>query len=226
MVVHGPYPLGEPRVEREALAARAAGWQVEVLAMRRVGEAAEEQVDGVLVRRLPIEHRRGAGFAAALREYIGFTAWPRYGWHGGLPRSGSRPRSARLPNRRSLRATAPRSAGDSRHPRPFLGHVRDAIQRPFGAGAADVLLRIFERVGRGRQTQSSRCTSLTERARAARRCDTKVAVLLNSVDESRLPAVGRDGSSADGFRIVYHGTITPHYGVDLLVRGGGPAARG
>ena len=73
MVVHGPYPLGEPRVEREALAARAAGWQVEVLAMRRVGEAAEEQVDGVLVRRLPIEHRRGAGFAAALREYVGFT---------------------------------------------------------------------------------------------------------------------------------------------------------
>jgi len=73
MVVHGPYPLGEPRVEREALAARAAGWQVEVLATRRAGEAAEEQVDGVLVRRLPIEHRRGAGFAAALREYVGFT---------------------------------------------------------------------------------------------------------------------------------------------------------
>jgi hypothetical protein len=41
MLVHGPYPVGEPRVEREALVARDAGWAVDVLAMRRPGEAAE-----------------------------------------------------------------------------------------------------------------------------------------------------------------------------------------
>ena len=71
MVVHGPYPVGEPRVEREAAAARDAGWAVDVLAMRRPGELAEESVAGVRVRRLSLEHRRGTGFL----DTVGNT-WP------------------------------------------------------------------------------------------------------------------------------------------------------
>jgi glycosyltransferase involved in cell wall biosynthesis len=43
----------------------------------------------------------------------------------------------------------------------------------------------------------------------------KITIVLNSLDEALLP----DGPApaANGFRVVYHGTVTPHYGVDLVV---------
>src|SRR5215468_3499567 len=73
MLVHGPYP--EPRVEREAQAARANGWKVEVVAMRRPGEPAKESCDGVRVVRLPFNHVHGIGISSLVREYFGFTAF-------------------------------------------------------------------------------------------------------------------------------------------------------
>src|SRR4051794_9704471 len=73
MVVHAYYPLGEPRVEREAKAARDAGHAVEVLCLRGPDEPQRELVDGIAVRRLPVRHERGAGFARALGEYVAFT---------------------------------------------------------------------------------------------------------------------------------------------------------
>ena len=73
MVVHGAYPLGEPRVAREARAAVEAGWSVVVVAHRLQGEAAEETVDGARVLRLPYQHERGASFATLFREYFGFS---------------------------------------------------------------------------------------------------------------------------------------------------------
>jgi pyruvate dehydrogenase E1 component alpha subunit len=50
MVVHGPFPVGEPRVWQEGRAALAAGFEVDVLALGRPGEPAREQVDGMDVR--------------------------------------------------------------------------------------------------------------------------------------------------------------------------------
>jgi glycosyltransferase involved in cell wall biosynthesis len=41
---------------------------------------------------------------------------------------------------------------------------------------------------------------------------------MNTVEESRLPTSGGADRGRDGFRVVYHGTITPPYGVDLIVR--------
>src|SRR5436190_6751098 len=72
MVVHSYYP-SDVRVRREARAASAAGWDVDVLAMRDGSEAPDEVVDGVRVRRLPITHSRGGGFGRLLVEYLGFT---------------------------------------------------------------------------------------------------------------------------------------------------------
>jgi glycosyltransferase involved in cell wall biosynthesis len=45
----------------------------------------------------------------------------------------------------------------------------------------------------------------------------KTSVVMNSVDERLLPAVHRGADHRHGFRVVYHGTITPSYGVQLLV---------
>jgi glycosyltransferase involved in cell wall biosynthesis len=54
----------------------------------------------------------------------------------------------------------------------------------------------------------------------------KIVVVMNSLDESVL---SEDGDvpvgGADQFRIVYHGTVTPHYGVGLLVEAAALARR-
>jgi glycosyltransferase involved in cell wall biosynthesis len=43
----------------------------------------------------------------------------------------------------------------------------------------------------------------------------KLTVVMNSVDERSLPAPVL--ASNQGFRVVYHGTVTPHYGLELVV---------
>src|SRR5262249_22539563 len=46
----------------------------------------------------------------------------------------------------------------------------------------------------------------------------KVSVGVNSLDESVISDAGSAPNGAgEGFRIVYHGTVTPHYGVELLI---------
>ena len=48
--------------------------------------------------------------------------------------------------------------------------------------------------------------------------------MLNSLDESLLPETAQQ-PAVDPFRIVYHGTVTPHYGVDLVVQAFAQVAR-
>jgi glycosyltransferase involved in cell wall biosynthesis len=74
MVVHSRYPH-DPRVAREAKAARNAGYEVEVIALRESGEARREVVDGITIRRMNVSHRLwqgSAGLAAVLIEYLSF----------------------------------------------------------------------------------------------------------------------------------------------------------
>jgi glycosyltransferase involved in cell wall biosynthesis len=220
MIVHGPYPVGEPRVEREALAARDAGWAVDVLATRRPGEPSEEQVDGVCVRRLPLEHRRGVGLVGTLREYVGFAALAARELSRGerfdVVQVHAPPdfliTSALVPRLRGARVIL-----DIHDLSSDMFAIRFGDR--FGAGAADGLLRLVERAATCAAdavvtVHGPYRDELERRGVAAR----KLTVLMNSVDESHLPTPDGDSFPKDGFRVVYHGTITPHYGVDLLVR--------
>src|SRR6185437_15862431 len=59
MVVHSDFP-GDVRVAREVAAAADGGFDVTVVALRRDGQAAREQVARADVYRLPVSHKRGA----------------------------------------------------------------------------------------------------------------------------------------------------------------------
>src|SRR5688572_29521213 len=72
MLLHGYFP-DEPRVAAEARAAVDAGFEVDVVALRRPGEAPTDTVAGVRLRRLPVEHRRGGGLLRMVHEYAAFT---------------------------------------------------------------------------------------------------------------------------------------------------------
>jgi glycosyltransferase involved in cell wall biosynthesis len=219
MLVHGPYPVGEGRVAREALAALDAGWQVDVVAMRKPGEPAEEMVDGIAVLRLPLAHRWGAGPLAAVREYLGFTILASIRVAGlAARRRYDVVHVNNPPDFLILTAVVPKLLGakvifdvHDLSPDMFtmrfggrcgsrVGHQLLRAVELWSAKFADAVVTVHEPY---RRELAARGVPLE-----------KITVVMNSLDERLLPA---DGQSEDGFRVVYQGTITPPYGVHLLV---------
>ena len=224
MILHDYYP-DEPRVAAEARAASEAGFEVDVVALRRPGEAAAEEIGGIRLRRLPVEHRRGSGLGSMIREYLVF---------GGLATI----ESARLSFRRRydlvqvhnppdflvLAAIVPRLRGAK-----LVLDVHDLASDMFSmrfegrfvARVADRLLRFVERWA---ARVSTAVLTVHEPyrdelvARGVRK--DKITVVMNSLDERLLPLEERVRPK-DAFTIVYHGTITPHYGVELIVEAAG-----
>jgi glycosyltransferase involved in cell wall biosynthesis len=219
MVVHGPYPLGEPRVAREATVAVRHGYSVEVIAMRRGRELLEETIEGVRVTRLPIQHVRGAGIGRVVFEYLAFAAMA-----SGI--LGARSIVERYdivqihnpPDFLMVAAVFPRLLGsrivfDVHDPSPEMF----AMRFPGRAGAtAGLILRRIERLS---TMVADAVVTVHEPyrremiARGAR--ETKVSLVMNSLDEELLPPPAPRKKVLP--RIVYHGTITPSYGVELLV---------
>ena len=220
MLVHGPYPAGEPRVRRQARAAVDAGWEVEVVAMRCAGEPGKELVDGAEVHRLPMEHRRGSGALGLMGEYLGFTGLSVLE----LARLSLRRRHDVVqvhapPDFLLTAAAVPRLRGsrlilDVHDLSPDMFAMRFDGRR--GAAAADAVLRRIERMaGRAVDAVITVHEPYRRELIALGIPPDRVHVVMNSLDEQLLPPRReRDGS---GFRVVYHGTITPPYGVELLV---------
>jgi glycosyltransferase involved in cell wall biosynthesis len=219
MLLHDYYPE-EVRVAAQARAAVSAGFDVDVLALRGVGELEEERLDGVRVIRLPVRHRHGAGALALLREYLEFTALASV-------RAVSLSRRGRYdlvevhnpPDFLVVGALVPRLLGakvviDFHDLTPDMSMMRFANRE---GGALDRGLRMVERAA---AAASDAVLTVHEPYRSELTAHGvpygKITVVMNSLDESVLPD---ELSVPDrtGMDVVYHGTITPHYGVDLLV---------
>ena len=222
MVVHAYYPIGEPRVQREARAARDAGYDVEVLCLRGEGEPARETVDGVAVRRLPLAHVRGAGVGRLVYEYVAFAllaalavAFRRrapYAVHVHTP-----------PDFLAV-AALPAKARGAR----VLLDIHDLSPHMWEARFAPGLKRRVV-VGALRATERAACAladavvTVHEPYRRELVADgvreDSIAVVMNSPDDQLVERAGagveppRDGA----FTVAYHGTITAWYGVDLMI---------
>ena len=72
MIVHAYYPLGETRVQREALALIKGGYEVDVICLRYESEEATGDELGVGIYRLPLKRHRGHGLFVQLLEYLVF----------------------------------------------------------------------------------------------------------------------------------------------------------
>lgn len=221
-VVHGPFPLGEPRVARQVKVALDLGYDVDVVAMRQPGEAPCEEVGGARVLRLPIAHKRGRGAAGVLLEYAGFTALAtlRVGALA-FRRRYSAIQVNNPPDFLIAAAIAPKALGarvifDVHDLSPDMFSMR-FDGRP-GAALADRALRAMERWA-ARLADVVITVHEPYRQELGRRGvpKGKIAVVMNALDEALLPAATAPTEAGDGFRVVYHGTVTPHYGVQLLV---------
>src|SRR5688500_11273724 len=72
MIVHAQYPLGEVRVEREALALIDYGYEVDVICLQNSGEPAIDTADGVNIYRLPVSRNKERGRLFQFIEYMTF----------------------------------------------------------------------------------------------------------------------------------------------------------
>jgi glycosyltransferase involved in cell wall biosynthesis len=220
MLVHGPFPP-DPRVSRAVGVAIADGWDVDVLATRQPGQRAVEHFDGARVIRLPIAHRWGAGALHAVREYLGFTMLATMR----MARLAARQRYNVVhvnnpPDFLVLAAAMPKLLGakvilDVHDLSPDMFAMRFGSLR--GARLSDRTLRLVERTATHFADFVLTVHEPYRRELAARGVPPeKITVVMNSVDERLLPSA-RSAERENGFRIVYAGTVTPPYGVHLLV---------
>ncbi len=222
MVVHSRYPVGETRVQREAQALVAGGWDVSVLCLRGPGEPATETVDGVFVRRLPVDRNRGRGLGAQLVEYLTFFFLALAAlttWH--LRRRFDLVHIHNLPDFLVFSALPAKLTGASvvldlhdLMPEFFMARTGEsatspkvrlvALQERLSCGFADHVITV---------TEGWRETLATRGVRKD-----KTSVVMNLADPavfgSPLPKEPHD---PDELRLLYHGTFAHRYGVDLLV---------
>jgi glycosyltransferase involved in cell wall biosynthesis len=223
MLAHSYYEE-DPRVRREAEALVGAGRPVDVFALRRPGDAAEGELDGVRIHRLDIQRHQGAGVPTYLAEYLAF-----------LVRAGAaatrRHRRRRyglvqvhsMPDFLAFAGLPLRLVGV-----PLLLDLHEAMPEFFpirfpraGGGLAQRLLRWQERASIAVATHVITVNELLrERIIALGVRPDKVSVVPNH------PALRRFDQSAEAerpfmadgvLRLVYAGAVTPVYELDVAV---------
>ncbi len=220
MIVHSQYPLGETRVQREAGALVDAGFQVEVICLREEAEAFTEVVDRVRVHRMPVRRHRGSTMWAQLLEYLAFLilAGLFVGWRH-LRRRFDVVQVHNLPDALVFAAVIPKMMGakvildlHDLMPEFYAARVGSSmtgsmvrvvrLQERVSCAFADLVITVTDR---WRQTLADRGVPKE-----------KSAVVMNLADPAVFVRSTRYEHD-DGFTVIYHGTFTERYGVDLLV---------
>lgn len=220
MVVHAYYPVGETRVQREAAALVEQGMSVDVFCLRDAGEPFSQTVDGVNIRRLPIGRNRSRGVALQLIEYLTFLMAAGF-WLSiqHLRRRYHSVQVHNLPDFLAFAAVVPKLTGAR-----VLLDLHDLMPE-FLAARLNVSMRhplvrlvsLQERLSCGFADQVITVTDgwrqrLIERGVRA----DKISVVMNVADPQLFSRRSVDPSDGT-FTVLYHGTFTHRYGVDLLV---------
>ena len=226
------YPA-DTRVKRETQALRATGRRVAVIALRGAGERPVERCAGVLVVRVPSRKTRG-GFLAYLRDYLVFVARCRC-----LVARHRRLTHVRVVHVHTLpdfllwaalpaRRRGARVVLDMHEILPEFARARFG---GFGGRGLEAVARRVERWARRRAdvtiTVNRPIDDLLARRSIGR--PERRLVLHNTADPADLgteAGSGRDGGPIPGpLALVYHGTLTHMYGLDIAIRGVAEARR-
>jgi glycosyltransferase involved in cell wall biosynthesis len=225
MVVHAYYPLAETRVQREAETLVRAGFHVDVICLRNKGELRRDRWGGVEIHRLRARLDK-RGLATQLLSYMRFfmlATCRLTRLH--LRRPYQTVQVHNLPDFLVFCALVPKLHGvpvildlHDLMPEFFAGRFgrdRPAVARAIGwqerlsCRFADEVITVSEH---WRQ-------ALVDRGVPAARC----SVVMNLADErifhAAAPTAQPLGPTARGsFSLLYHGTVTHRYGLDLAVR--------
>lgn len=225
MIVHAYYPLGETRVEREAQALIQNGYEVEVVCLLHSSDKLNEEiVDDVHVYRLPVRRNKQRGAFGQLFEYLSFFFLALVkvtSLH--QKRSFGTVQAHNLPNFLVFAALWPKLTGAR-----VLLDIHDIMPEffamRFNLDMKSLLARLVlleERVSCWFAdkviiaTHRWRNTLISRGVKAE-----KISVVLNLADERlfKNEESPRHRHDIDGFKIIYHGTITRRYGVDAAIK--------
>jgi glycosyltransferase involved in cell wall biosynthesis len=225
MVVHDHYPK-DVRVWRAARAATEAGWKVTVICLRHPEEAPSEELEGVSVRRLPVEHRPGSRLKRILVEHTAMTllaSWAVLRLH--VRNRQDVVHINNPPDFLILAAVLPKLLGakvifDLHDLSPLMFDARLG-GRP-GARAIIKALTVQQRLACNFADRV-----ITPHQPSARRISESgvplehIGIMMNPPDGEvleRVLAQPRRRERGDGFLVAYHGTVTHWYGVGLIVQ--------
>ncbi len=223
MLVHSYYEE-DPRVRREAESLVARGRPVDVYALRRPGDGASAEIEGVRLHRIDVQRHQGAGLGTYLAEYLAFFV--RAGWaatrahrrrHYALLQVHTLPdflvfaglplRLAGVPLVLDLHEAMPEFFR-SRFPGASnpLVHQLLLVQERLAIAAADAVVTVND--------------ALADRLVGRGVGRDKITVVLNSpslarFDPSAHPA--RPFMADSHLRLVYAGALTPTYELDVVL---------
>lgn len=230
MVVHAHYPLGEPRVEREARALIRRGYEVDVICLRGDEEQPFEEVDGVDVYRLHVKRHKQHGPAVQLLEYLAFFLLAFFKLVVlQLRRRYIVIQVHNLPDFLVFATLVPKFAGvrvildiHDLMPEFFASSFRSSMsswpvrmliwQEQLSCRFADHIITV---------TESWRETLIKRGVPPE-----KVTVVMNVADNRVFHAASSTKQPTNGnerFNLIYHGSLTKRYGLDLLVKAVGTA---
>ncbi|MFN2467583.1 MAG: glycosyltransferase family 4 protein [Gaiellaceae bacterium] len=223
MVVHGTYPV-DPRVAREARVAQAEGFEVDVIALRGPGQPRTDVVEGSRVVRLPVPSFSRLRLGPVVGEYILFTFLASV--RAALLHSRRRYDVVQVhnpPDFLMAAALLPKLAGSG-----VVFDIHDLSSDMFSMRFGNMPFpSLFARALNEVERLAAHLSNAVITVHAPYRRElerrgvnpSKITVVMNSVDEALLPSTAPPPEGpGSGFRIVYHGSLTPHYGVELLVR--------
>jgi glycosyltransferase involved in cell wall biosynthesis len=227
MIVHAYYPVGETRVQREALALIDAGYAVDVICLREPGEAPRAEEDGVQIYRLPVRRHKGYGLFVQLLEYLVFLILAavrvtvlhlrqRYGTV----------QIHNLPDFLIFAGFIPKLTG-ARLVLDLHDLMPEFFASKFDSGMESRAVRLViwqERISCWfadhviTVTESWRQTLIMRGVPAD-----KVSVVMNVADPRIFKRNGNgkrpsSPTNGHGFHLIYHGTFAHRYGVDLILR--------
>lgn len=225
MVVHAYYPLGETRVQREALALVDAGYEVDVISLRKEGEPKRDRQESVNIYRLPVGRHKRAGPIVHLLEYLTFFLLA----SAKLLSLHVRQRycvvqAHNLPDFLVFVGLVPKLMGAR-----LILDIHDLMPEFYAASfetdMASLPVRLLAIEEQLSCRLADRVIVVTENAR---QCligrgtpSAKVSVVMNVADSKifyRIPNEQSTTPDAAHFNLIYHGTLTYRYGVDLLVK--------
>ena len=222
MVVHNYYPIGEPRVQRQAEALAQAGFEVDVICLRDHNEPATQVEEGIRIYRLPVRRDKQRGLAAQLLEYLAFffLAFVQ------LTRLYFQRRYQvvqvhNLPDFLVFVALIPRLMGAA-----VILDLHDLMPEFFMSRFGDEGNSLPVRLIRLQEQLSCRFANhvitvtelwretLVQRGVPPAKCSVVINVADNRIFNQRPPLE----PSEDSLHLIYHGALTHRYGVDLALR--------
>ncbi len=217
---------------REALALIEAGFQVDVICLRDRDDAKNDVVDGVNIYRLPVRRWRKGGFAGQLLEYVLFFILVALKLLQLYPqRKYQTVQAHNLPDFLVFSALLPKISGAK-----LILDIHDLMPEFFSATKGQRMDSFVARVVILQEKLACRFAdhviTVTEiwRQRLISRGTPpeKVSVVMNVANQRIFHTNGdqpKQEKVNNGFRLIYHGTLKKHYGMEELIRGVAIASR-